>query len=63
MKHVYYGQNAALCNGCDKWIHKKCVSLTNEKYHKLQSEGNEETWYCSSCKSLMFPFLMFLMVI
>ena len=26
-KLVYYGQNAVLCNGCDKWIHKKCVGL------------------------------------
>ena len=53
---LYYGQNAVLCNDCDKWIHKKCASLTNEQHHKLQSEGNEETWYCSPCKSLMFPF-------
>ena len=30
VKHVCYGQNAVLCNGCDKWIHKKCASLTNE---------------------------------
>ena len=42
-----------LCNGCNKWIHKKCANLTNEQYQKLQSEGNEETWYCSLCKSLM----------
>ena len=28
-----------LCSGCDKWIHKKCASLTKEQYHKLQSEG------------------------
>ena len=43
-KHVYYGHNAVLCNGCDKWIHKKCAGLIKEQYHKLQSEGNEETW-------------------
>ena len=54
VKHVYYEQNTVLCNGYDKWIHKKCSGLTNEQYHKLQSEGNEETWYCSPCKSLMF---------
>ena len=55
-KPVYYGQNAVLCNGCDKWIHKKCAGLTNEQYYKLQSGGNEETWYCGPCNSLMFPF-------
>ena len=43
------------CNGCDKWTHKKCTGLTNEQYHKLQSEGNEETSYCGLCNSLMFP--------
>ena len=55
-KHVYYGQNAVLCNGCDRWIHKNCPGLINEQYQKLQSEGNEETCYCSPCNSLMFPF-------
>ena len=50
-KHVYYGQNAVLCNDCDKWIYKKCAGLTNKQCHKIQLKGNEETWYCSPCNS------------
>ena len=55
-RHVYYGHNVVLCNGCDKWIHRKCACLINKQYFKLQSEGNEEACYCGPCNSLMIPF-------
>ena len=45
-----------LCNGCYRWILKKCAGLTNQQYHNLQSQGNDETWHCGPCNSLMFPF-------
>ena len=28
-KHVYYGQKAILCDGCQKWSHKKMCWIYN----------------------------------
>lgn len=49
-----------VCNGSDKSIHKKCIGLTNEQYHNLQSGSNDKTWYCGGpCNSFLFSFFSF----
>lgn len=49
-----------VCNGSDKSIHKKCIGLTNEQYHNLQSGSNDKTWYCGGpCNSFLFSFFNF----
>ena len=43
-----------LCNCCNKWSHKRCSLLENDKFDKLVQ--CEEPWFCLECMTNNLPF-------
>ena len=43
-----------LCNCCNKWFHKRCSLLENDKFVKLGQ--CEEPWFCLECMTNNLPF-------
>ena len=43
-----------LCNCCNKWFHKRCSLLENDKFVKLGQ--CEEPWFCLECMTSNPPF-------
>ena len=43
-----------LCNGCNKWFHKSCSLLDNDKFIILGQ--CEERWFCLHCMTNNLPF-------
>ena len=43
-----------LCNCCNKWFHKKCSLLENNKFTNLGQ--CEEPWFCLDCMKNNLPF-------
>ena len=46
-KPVRKNQYGILCDGCEKWCHRKCIHMDRETYLKLGS--SDDSWYCVSC--------------
>jgi hypothetical protein len=46
-KPVRWNQRAVQCDGCDKWIHIKCMGMGPEVYTGLQTES--ASWICCGC--------------
>ena len=44
---VRKNQDGILCDGCEKWCHRKCIHMDRETYLKLGS--SDDSWYCVSC--------------
>ena len=38
------------CDRCKKWYHTKCLSFTNEQFHKYDGKG--KIWFCPSCSKI-----------
>ncbi|KAK2556984.1 hypothetical protein P5673_020829 [Acropora cervicornis] len=44
-------QEALLCNGCERWQHRRCgTAITRETYRRAVREGVEIPWKCLFCK-------------
>lgn len=41
-------QDGLLCDGCLKWSHRTCVSMTKKAY--IQVSKSSEQWFCDTCK-------------
>ena len=42
------------CNRCNKWFHKRCSILDNDKFVRLGQY--EEPWFCLECLTTNLPF-------
>ena len=43
-------QEALLCDGCDRWQHRRCnTGITREAYRKAVRDGVEIAWTCLYC--------------
>ena len=47
-------QKSICCDYCDKFYHLTCTELKITDFNKLAN--NNETWYCRTCKDIIFPF-------
>ncbi|KAK2572411.1 hypothetical protein P5673_002652 [Acropora cervicornis] len=44
-------QEALLCDGCERWQHRRCgTGITRETYRRAVREGVEIPWKCLFCK-------------
>lgn len=49
-KFVNSRQEALLCDGCNKWQHRKCNSgVSRDVYRKAVRDENDIPWKCSHC--------------
>ena len=46
-KAVKSNQKAIQCDGCDKWFHTRCNSISDTEYSILATSN--DSWYCSVC--------------
>ena len=46
-KLVNWSSLALQCDGCDRWLHKDCLELSNKDFHSL--EENASKWLCPTC--------------
>ena len=46
-KAVKVNQDGVLCDGCGKWLHRKCIYMDRKVY--LQLGESDEPWYCAGC--------------
>ena len=48
-------QEALLCDGCDRWQHRRCqTGITREQYREAVRSGLKVIWrclYCSACST------------
>ena len=43
-------QGALLCEGCDKWQHRRCqTGITREQYREAEKSGLDIAWQCLYC--------------
>ncbi|CAH1997327.1 unnamed protein product [Acanthoscelides obtectus] len=49
LKEVLDDCQALLCDKCNIWKHKECLSMSNKTYLKL-SKSNDD-WICGKCKT------------
>ena len=49
-------QEALLCDGCDKWQHRRCqTGITREQYREAVRSGLEVIWRCLYCSASSTP--------
>ena len=49
-KEVTSRQEALLCDGCDRWQHRRCqTGITREDYRAAVRSGKEIVWTCIYC--------------
>lgn len=48
-KRVLDDQDALLCDKCNNWKHRTCMSISQKTY--MQISKSKEQWYCGSCKN------------
>jgi len=53
-KPVKSNQRGTFCDCCLRWIHAKCILLSNSEYSQLGRSN--EPWFCSFCLQRIFPF-------
>ena len=46
-KPVRVNQDGVLCDGCEKWFHRKCIYMDREVY--LQLGRSDDPWHCATC--------------
>ena len=46
-KAVQANQDGILCDGCEKWFHRKCIYMDREVY--LQLGRSDDPWHCATC--------------
>ena len=46
-KPVKRNQKGIQCDGCDFWLHTKCIEMPDVTYHNL-AESTED-WFCNNC--------------
>lgn len=39
------------CDGCVKWLHKRCAGISDELFKAVSNNPGEISWFCSLCKS------------
>lgn len=39
------------CDGCIKWVHKKCADMSDELFTMVSNNPGKISWFCSLCKS------------
>ncbi|KAK9887220.1 hypothetical protein WA026_021063 [Henosepilachna vigintioctopunctata] len=47
-RDVYDDQEAVLCDGCNKWMHRGCINMSQKTYQRISK--NKEEWFCEDCK-------------
>ena len=49
-EEVTFRQEALLCDGCDRWQHRRCqTGITREDYRAAVGSGKEIVWTCIYC--------------
>ena len=49
-------QEALLCDGCDRWQHRRCqTGITREQYREAVRSGLEVIWRCLYCSASSTP--------
>ena len=55
-KHVTARQQGLQCEPCGRWIHRICgTGISQEVYRQAVREERIIDWYCTSCRSDIFP--------
>ena len=44
---VNWSADALQCDGCDNWLHRECIRMSNDEYERLA--GLTATWLCCHC--------------
>ena len=52
-KNIRGNAKSVCCNYCNKWIHLKCNSISNNKYNELQ---DNKSFFCIRCFNNELPF-------
>ena len=43
-------QEALLCDGCDRWVHRKCgTGVSRQEYRDAVKRGRDIEWHCKDC--------------
>ena len=52
-------QEGLLCDGCERWQHRKCDSgITRDEYRTSVKCGRDVDWRCEDCKNMSAGFLL-----
>ena len=57
--HVKKTERAVKCALCELWVHKDCEGMTDETFHVLDTQNEEQGqcfWSCKSCHSYALKF-------
>ena len=57
-KPVKRNQKGIQCDGCDLWLHTKCIEMPDESYFQLAE--SEQDWHCQRCLLPQFTDSFFL---
>ena len=55
VKNILTHARKVTCCICHKEFHVKCISLSLE-YMMISIQDNSESWYCTCCIQIVFPF-------
>ena len=45
--HVNWSADALQCEGCDQWLHRHCINMSETEYNQLGEATS--VWFCQTC--------------